>query len=375
MNRSTGLSTRVCAGEVEERAYRESGDSTGHVPPELAGVQAALERAACAPAKSRGKPAHLASSFGMANSSMPTPDAHLRPETARRWLAGSVLCAASLAAHATPVADWCDALGARLASVAAASCRARPFLADDVQTPGGRPLVYGDFPARGGERARVLIIGGIHGDELTSVSAVFRWLDWMSDPEAAGFRWRVIPLANPDGLFARPSTRANAHGVDLNRNFETPDWERDAHRYWIDRTRRDPRRYPGRAAGMEIETRWLQRQIAQFRPDLIVSVHAPYNLLDYDGPVPRPLRFGRLSLNRLGVYPGSLGNYGGVYKQIPVVTLELPHATRMPSPRDQQALWRDMLAWMKHNIAAASPPGVAPPEAGAARGGAAIPDR
>lgn len=273
-----------------------------------------------------------------------------RASGVRRWLATWLTATSIAAAHADPVKTWCDALDTRLASVEAQACRALPFVADDFVTPQGRPLVFGDFPARGNETARVLVVGGIHGDELTSVSAVFRWLDWLDAPGAADFLWRVIPLANPDGLYARPATRANANGVDLNRNFETPDWELDAQRYWITRTGRDPRRNPGRHAASEIETRWLQRHIAVFQPHLIISVHAPYNLLDYDGPVPQPLRFGRLALNRLGVYPGSLGNYGGVYKQIPVVTIELPHATRMPSIADQQALWLDMLTWMKANF-------------------------
>ena len=209
-------------------------------------------------------------------------------------------------------------------------------------------------PSKAGDPAmatkHILVIGGIHGDELTAVSIVFHWLDWARQPDAAFYQWRMIPAANPDGLLVRPSTRVNANGVDLNRNFQTPDWDRDAQDYWVKRTRRDPRRYPGKAAGSEIETRWLEKQIDEFRPDLIISIHAPYNLLDYDGPVPEPMRFGRLSLNRLGVYPGSMGNYSGLFKQIPVITIELPNANSMPSLRDQQAMWVDMLKWMKLNI-------------------------
>lgn len=247
---------------------------------------------------------------------------------------------------------WCDYLGNRLHSVDAGFCRAQPFVAAQEGTAKGNALVSRDVPAASPDKARrILVVGGIHGDELTSVSIVFRWLAWMEQPDASGFAWRVIPLANPDGLMARPSTRVNANGVDLNRNFRTPDWERDAGDYWARRTRHDPRRYPGKTAGSEIETRWLETQIDDFKPDLIVSIHAPYNLLDYDGQVPEPTHFGRLMLNRLGVYPGSMGNYCGLYKQIPTITIELPNATSMPSPRDQETMWTDMLAWIKRNIA------------------------
>jgi hypothetical protein len=45
-----------------------------------------------------------------------------------------------------------------------------------------------------------------------------------------------------------------------------------------------------------------------------------------------------------------MGNYSGLFKQIPVITIELPNATTMPSLRDQQAMWQDMLKWMKQNI-------------------------
>ena len=257
-------------------------------------------------------------------------------------------------ALAGPIDTWCEHLGKRLNSVSADSCRSRNFVAARNLTPKGNLLVFRDIqPAISGKRApsarRILVVGGIHGDELTSISTVFRWLDWVREPDAAIHHWRMIPLANPDGLMALPPTRVNAHGVDLNRNFQTPDWAKDALAYWDKRTKRDPRRYPGEKAGSETETLWLQAQVEEFQPDLIISVHAPYNLLDYDGPVPRPLRFGRLTLIQLGVYPGSMGNYFGVFKQIPVVTIELPNATTMPSQKDQQEMWQDMLKWIKND--------------------------
>lgn len=258
-------------------------------------------------------------------------------------------------------ADWCAKLGQRLRSVSTTDCLRTGFAAADLTSANGHPLMLRDFPPSLRQAAhhggtpeatpRILVIGGIHGDELTSVSLVFRWLQWIDEAPATRFHWRVIPLANPDGLLASPATRYNGHGVDLNRNFPTPDWERDAHRYWIERTRRDPRRFPGETAMSENETRWLQQQIEDFRPDAIVSIHAPYGILDYDGPAHRPRRFGRLDLNQLGVYPGSLGNYGGVFKNLPVVTIELPHATAMPPLREQRAIWRDMLDWMQRHIA------------------------
>jgi protein MpaA len=267
-----------------------------------------------------------------------------------------LLAVQASAALAEPgaVDSWCDQLGTRLRSVSADACRAQDFVAGPDRTSLGNALVMRDIAAKDNNPSavpkRILVIGGIHGDELTSISTVFRWLNWTVQSDASPYHWRMIPAANPDGLVAQPSTRVNANGVDINRNFQTPDWDKDAQTYWVRRTRSDPRRYPGKSAGSEVETRWLQGQIEEFRPDLIISVHAPYNLLDYDGPVPEPMRFGRLYLNRLGVYPGSMGNYSGLFKQIPVITIELPHATVMPSQRDQRAMWEDMLKWIRHNF-------------------------
>ncbi|MCB1915165.1 MAG: murein peptide amidase A [Rhodocyclaceae bacterium] len=260
--------------------------------------------------------------------------------------------------------EWCETIGNRLFSVSAEFCEEsglRPSSATSIE---GRALMRFERPPQlprrsasidGASRSpRIMMIGGIHGDELTSVSIVFKWMERLNRADASQLHWLIIPLANPDGLLMRPAQRMNARGVDLNRNFDTPDWSDKAMRYWVGRTRKDPRRFPGRVPVSEPETRWLQEEITKFRPDVIVSIHAPYGVLDFDGPAEEPKRFGRLRLNRLGVYPGSLGNYGGVHKGVPVITIELPHATRMPSARDQEAIWQDMIKWIRQNFVPAN---------------------
>jgi hypothetical protein len=219
----------------------------------------------------------------------------------------------------------------------------------------GRDIMLHDFTPAQRPVARVLVVGGIHGDELTSVSIVFRWIERLKSMpgEAARYHWRVIPVLNPDGLLAKPPTRVNARGVDLNRNFPTDNWSREASHYWSVSTRRDPRRFPGTAARSEPESSWLHNEIEIFKPDVIISVHAPFNVLDFDGPprgMPPPMRFGPLHLHRLGVYPGSLGNFGGLKEGIPVVTLELPHALEMPGEKALAQVWGDMQDWLKRNL-------------------------
>lgn len=243
-------------------------------------------------------------------------------------------------------------MGTRLESIDPADCKHFGLQLGDGASRDGAALLFRDFSPRQRRHGahRVLLMGGVHGDELSSVSIVFQWMRRLEQERQQPFRWRVIPSANPDGLFADPASRANRGGVDLNRNFPSADWDRDALTYWKNKTGADPRRYPGESALSEPETRWLYAQIQQFKPDAIVSVHAPYGVLDYDGPMDPPERFGYLRLSPLGIYPGSLGNYAGVDLGIPVITLELPHAAQMPTVAQTQRIWADMLAWLDRNL-------------------------
>ena len=211
----------------------------------------------------------------------------------------------------------------------------------------GRALLGRDVPADDAQ-LNVIVVGGIHGDEMSSVSLVFHWLALAQDPPAdmpMPINWRFIPSLNPDGLLSVPSRRANANGVDLNRNFPTPHWARDARKYWEVRTRRDPRRWPGKSALSEPESQFLHQQMDRFKPNLIVSAHAPYGVLDFDGPAVPPSRLGRLYLDQVGIFPGSLGNFGGVHKGVPVVTIELPSANRTPTDAEMRQMWLDLLRW------------------------------
>lgn len=243
----------------------------------------------------------------------------------------------------------CDDFYARLPNVQRALCE-EALLQDSLgRSVKGRPIYTRDVRSEGA-RLRVLVIGGIHGDELSSASVALHWIR-LAQAAPSQAHWRFIPALNPDGLFSRPSHRVNANGVDLNRNFPTPDWERDAALYWEKRTRRDPRRWPGKTPLSEPETKFLFDEIQRFQPNLIVSIHAPYGVLDFDGPITPPSRLGRLHLDQVGIFPGSLGNYGGVHKGMPVVTIELPSALLTPRNAEIQRMWQDLHQWMGETLA------------------------
>ncbi len=255
----------------------------------------------------------------------------------------------------TELEKWCRRLVVRLPGITNPKCKRSGLVPTGVNSLQGFPLLARQIPSVKSEGhthppLRVLLMGGIHGDELTSSSIVFRWLEWMSTPAAQHFEWSVVPVVNPDGLLARRARRMNANGVDLNRNFPTPGWKYDAPHYWAARTKSDPRRFPGHAPLSEPESRWVHDEMLRFRPDVIISVHAPFGVLDFDGPAEPPRRFGRLHLNRVGVYPGSLGNYSGIHKKVPVITIELPNAQKMPSEAEVKRIWLDMLGWIRDNV-------------------------
>lgn len=274
------------------------------------------------------------------------------------WLTsaiGLVLGAGAGAAGAQPhpvgrvSVDPCTEFVARLPNVKAPLCQAaqlKPSVGRSVQ---GRTLYQRDVLAPDA-RLRVLVVGAMHGDELSSASVALHWIQRAVETPS-NVHWRFIPALNPDGLMMRPAKRVNANGVDLNRNFPTPNWARDAKIYWEQRTRKDPRRWPGPKPLSEPESKFFHDEMERFKPDLIVSIHAPYGVLDFDGPTVPPARLGRLYLDQVGIFPGSLGNYGGVHKGMPVVTIELPSAIRTPLDAEMRQMWLDLLRWMGEHLA------------------------
>lgn len=239
----------------------------------------------------------------------------------------------------------CLELALPLPSVPDRLCKSVELEQSQATSVKGRAILQRDVMPSGPPKQRVLVIGGMHGDERSSSSLIFHWIEHAKDTPADTL-WRFIPGLNPDGLLSNPASRTNANGVDLNRNFPTPDWQRDALSYWSDKTKKDPRRYPGKTSLSEPESRFLHEQIQSFKPDVIVSAHAPFGVLDFDGPSTPPQKLGRLYLDQVGIYPGSLGNYGGTTLGIPVVTIELPSATKAPTTTEMRQMWLDLVHWI-----------------------------
>jgi len=246
--------------------------------------------------------------------------------------------------------DTCLTIAKKLSSVSINDCQQNSF-SFRQRSILNTPLIYKTYqPKQDINIGKVLLLGGIHGDEYSSVSIIFKWIKILNKYHSGLFHWQVVPLLNPDGLLQKKSQRVNSNSVDLNRNFPSHQSAQAHLDYWQKRTYSNSRKYPGKRPLSEPESLWLYQLINDFKPDVIVSVHAPYGIVDFDGDEETniaPDKLGPLNLHLLGTYPGSLGRYGQTVLNIPVMTIELKSAGIMPSKHQISAIWVDLISWLK----------------------------
>ena len=158
----------------------------------------------------------------------------------------------------------------------------------------------------------VIIIGVFHGDEPQGDFLIKEYLKLNQNSEML-----FIPCLNPDGM--ELNQRQNSNGVDLNRNFPTKNWERVE----------DKTFYGGEKPNSEIETKFMVEIIEEYKPQLILTLHAPFCTVNFDGDA---LKYAEKISEIIGYpvqedigypTPGSFGTYCGVERNIPIITLEL----------------------------------------------------
>jgi murein peptide amidase A len=185
-----------------------------------------------------------------------------------------------------------------------------------------------------------LVLGAFHGDEPESAELCFRLLHDMHHdvPLLQGLRVGIVPIVNPDGLVL--NTRKNANRVDINRNFETKNWEAsDVNEHY----------HGGSFPFSEPESRLVARLIQHTCPSTILTYHTPYRLINYDGPAPKTEAMATVYGNACNYpieasigypTPGSFGNWAGVERHIHVLTIELPEgeAMRITWPAHRKAI-------------------------------------
>lgn len=169
-----------------------------------------------------------------------------------------------------------------------------------------------------GHGPKVLILGGVHGDESEGVTLSLALLDALLISFPFRLDLTLVPMFNMDGVIA--GTRGNGHGVDLNRNLPTQDWSPVAH---------TPRYAPGPRAASEPENQALLRWLKQHSPQMIFSLHSWNPVLNVNGdcgPEAEALHrhLGYPIVHEIGYStPGCLGTYCGIERNMPTLTIEI----------------------------------------------------
>lgn len=157
----------------------------------------------------------------------------------------------------------------------------------------------------------VLVIGVFHGDEPQGEYLINQYLK--NNPVT---NLLMIPRLNSC------NTRVNKNGVDLNRNFPTKNWELSERNEY----------FGGDSPASEEETRFLIDVVEKYNPQVILSLHAPYKVVNYDGGNSENLNLVE-NIAKIMNYPvessigyptpGSFGTWAGIEKEILTITLEL----------------------------------------------------
>lgn len=181
---------------------------------------------------------------------------------------------------------------AREAETRRLAARAGGEVVDLGESVAGRALLAARVPALGraaGGVPKVLCAANVHGLELAGTSVALALLEALGGTpggeagllRAAAETW-VVPSLNPDGhalTFERggagtvASLRANARGVDLNRNFPLPLGARPSRLPFAGSDRPGAATYRGPSPLSEPETRALDALLARERFHAVVSLH------------------------------------------------------------------------------------------------------
>jgi len=250
------------------------------------------------------------------------------------------------------IQDYCKRISDKLASLSHKRCLLHKFEITDGRSVKEAPILIKRFDSDTGNTThkRILLIGGIHGDEYSSVSVVFKWITLLEQYYTGSYHWQIVPLLNPDGLLQKSSKRVNANGVDLDRNFPSGADHGEANQYWEENTHWDPEYFPGKTPLSEPETQWLAEEIERYQPNAIVVVHAPNSTQAYKLPKDNQPELGAQYQNTIATYPGSFNQYVGSEINIPIITIELPYADVMPARSEINEIWRNLVRWLNENI-------------------------
>lgn len=182
-------------------------------------------------------------------------------------------------------------------------------------TSKGLPVPAYEFNSGGKE---ILILGGVHGDEVEGVIAGFELLKHFMKSYDYKMNLTLVPQFNLEGVIFK--TRGNGNGVDLNRNLPTKDWSPEI---------KTLRYHPGPSAGSEAENHGLMSYLENKKPALVLSLHSWNPVLNVNGDC---YKFANILADKTGYKidddigyptPGCLGTFAGLERQCPTLTYEI----------------------------------------------------
>ncbi len=158
----------------------------------------------------------------------------------------------------------------------------------------------------------VFVIGCFHGDEPQGEFLINSYLTQKQNTKLL-----MLPRLNSC------NTRVNQNRVDLNRNFPTKNWEKFVKNEY----------FGGESPASETETQFIMETVDKYNPKLILTLHAPYKVVNYDGPRDKYAEDIVENISQIMNYPieesigyptpGSFGTWAGIEKGILTITLEL----------------------------------------------------
>lgn len=170
----------------------------------------------------------------------------------------------------------------------------------------------------GSAGARVLVLGGVHGDEIEGVWGALGLLRSFAEAFPFKLRLTLVPMFNVDGVLAKQ--RTNGRGVDLNRNLPTNDWTGEV---------ASERYHPGPSANSEPENQALVKFLEEEKPHFVMSLHSWKPMLNINGHCRAEAdeiakRTGYIIEETIGYpTPGCLGTYAGLEREMPTLTYEI----------------------------------------------------
>ena len=189
---------------------------------------------------------------------------------------------------------------------------------ENIKTVKGNQI---ELIGQNNEKKKILIIGAIHGDEPQGEFLIENFLAGFPDFDD---KFLFIPCLNPDGYDLE--TRTNANGIDINRNFPTKNWEKSDMK---DKNGEPNRYWGGNEPNSEIETQFVINIIEKYLPALIITLHTPFKIVNFDGDAREIAEkiaeiFGYKVKESIGYpTPGSFGTWAGIERKIPIITLEM----------------------------------------------------